>query len=503
MTTKREAGVLMSVSSLPGPFGIGVLGKEAKEWIDRLADMGFSVWQVLPFTMGDMFNSPYASCSAFAGNPLYIDPRGLQKMGYVSEEDLEACVYHGSPYSVDYAFVHTTRMWLLRKAFANAGEVGRRMASEFEAAHSWAGDFALYMAVSSANRNKPWVEWKKEEADYSLCVKNQEVFAEDKAFWLFTQSVFTQQWQEIHRYAASKNIDILGDMPIYVAMESADAWSKRELFCLNQRDFRPDKVAGVPPDYFSEDGQLWGNPIYDWEAMRKDGYHWWIDRIREALSLYDRVRIDHFRAFASYWAVPAGAQTARVGKWEKGPGMELFQAVKNALSPNGYLPIVAEDLGEFGEDVVQLLHDSGFPGMRVVQFGFDSNGESIHLPHNFPKKSVAYIGTHDNNTLLGWLYAASDQDRRYALDYCGFHGDNWGEGGFYSPSCRAIIETVWRSASDLAVIPFQDMCGFGADTRMNTPGIPEGNWCFRTTEDVMRQIDSGYYRWINHLFSRS
>ncbi|MBR5134652.1 MAG: 4-alpha-glucanotransferase, partial [Clostridia bacterium] len=355
-------------------------------------------------------------------------------------------------------------------------------------------------AVKEDQQNVAWWEWDAELAAYESCLKVADRFEARTMFWLFVQSMFWEQWSEIHAYAAEKGVKILGDMPIYVSMDSVDVWSHRDMFCIDQRTFRPDKVAGVPPDYFSADGQLWGNPLYDWDAMKKSSYAWWIDRVKMALDLYDMVRIDHFRAFASYWAVPATAKTAKEGEWEKGPGQQLFDAVCAAFDEPP--AIVAEDLGTFGEDVIALLESSGFPGMRVIQFGFDPNGDSTHLPHNYPKNTVAYVGTHDNNTLLGWLWEARDDERRFALDYCGFDGNDWGEGGYQSRSCRRIIETVWKSSADLAIIAFQDMCGFGSDARMNIPGVPEKNWRFRTTADTIRAMDHAYFARINRLFRR-
>lgn len=499
MLKKRGAGVLMHISTLPGDYGIGVFDKNAKDFIDRIHNMGFTYWQVLPFNPTDESNSPYCSPSAFAGNFLFIDPNGLYEMGLVDKTDVESNRYTGSPYTADYEFAAEKRYTLLRKAFLNADSKIAAEIKDFELQNPWLTDYAVYMAVKEANGGKPWWEWDKKQAVYAECIKNIYSFEKDAAFWKFVQYIFYKQWFEIKKYANEKGIAVIGDMPIYVAMDSVDVWADLPLFEIDKKTLKPKKVAGVPPDYFSENGQLWGNPIYNWSAMKKDGYSWWISRIGAALKTYDVVRIDHFRAFASYYEVDADAENAKKGKWKKGPGMELFNKVFETY-PNA--PIIAEDLGTFGEDVVQLLKDTDFPGMKVVQFGFDPNGDSSHLPHNAVQNSVNYVGTHDNNTLLGWLWEADAAQRRFALEYCGFKGDNWGDGGYKSPSCRSVIETVWKSSSNVAIIAFQDMCGFGSDARMNIPGVADKNWRFRTTADTVNAVDSEYFRHINALYRR-
>jgi 4-alpha-glucanotransferase len=379
-------------------------------------------------------------------------------------------------------------------------ELAKRI-KEFELSHPWLTDYALYMALKEAEGQKPWWEWEEKHARYFECVKDIFSFESEAAFWKFVQYIFFEQWNKLKKYANKKGIAVIGDMPIYVAMDSADVWANINQFLIDEKTLTAKKVAGVPPDYFSEDGQLWGNPIYNWENMKKDGYTWWLSRLEQALSTYDTVRIDHFRAFASYWEIPAESETAKIGEWVDGPKMDLFDAVFSRFGKDA--PIIAEDLGTFGEDVIKLLDDTGFPGMRVIQFGFDPGGDSTHLPHNAPANSINYVGTHDNNTLLGWLWEASESERDFALDYCRFDKRSfWGDGGYRSPSCRSIIETVWQSASNVAVISLQDMCGFGSDARMNTPGIAEKNWRFRTTRDTIDSIDTEYFRRINALYRR-
>ena len=496
---KRSSGVLMHISSLPGKFGIGGFGESAKLFIDFLSQTGFSLWQVLPFHPVDEVNSPYKSESAFAGNYLFIDPVSLEKAGLVNACDVEKCVYNGTPYTADYDFAREKKLELLQTAYKNMGEKERAEVADFCSSHFWAEDYALFKAVKDRNGEIPWWKWAGHQRDYNLCVSYKEEYSEEMNFWLFVQYIFFKQWNEIKLYAKEKGVKILGDMPVYVSMDSADVWSNIDCFKIDKETFVPDEVAGVPPDYFSEDGQLWGNPLYDWSAMEKDGFSWWVRRLGEELSMYDIVRIDHFRGLASYWAVPFGSKTARTGVWKNGPGMKLFDAINQVYDKPA---IIAEDLGVFGEDVVKLLEDTGFPGIRVIQFAFDGDPSNEHLPHNYAENTVACLGTHDNNTLLGWLYDLDENTRRYVFDYCSYNGDNWGEGGYRAPACRKIIETVWRSSADTAVIAFQDLCGFGNDARMNIPGIATLNWRIRTTQETIDNIDKEYFSKINRLYGR-
>ncbi len=500
MLKKRGAGVLLHISSVPSPYGVGVFDENITHFIDKIAEMGFSYWQVLPFNPIDGANSPYCSPSAFAGNYLFINPAGLRDMGLIDENDVNDNIYNGSPYTAQYEYASEKRLKTLRKAFLNINDEIAKEIKEFELENDWLTDYAVYMAVKEQEGFKPWWEWSENRARYFDCIKDVFLYEEGAAFWKFVQFVFFKQWNKIKSYANKKGIAVIGDMPIYVAMDSVDVWSNLPMFLIDEKTLKVEKVAGVPPDYFSEDGQLWGNPIYDWKNMKKDGYSWWISRISQALKTYDIVRIDHFRAFASYWEVPAESKTAKVGEWVIGPRMDLFNRVFEVFGKDA--PIIAEDLGVFGEDVIKLLEDTGFMGMKVVQFAFDPNSDSSHLPHNATQNSINYVGTHDNNTLLGWLWEASEEERKFALEYCGFSGDNWGEGGYHSPSCRRIIETVWKSASNVAIVALQDMCGFGSDARMNTPGVPDKNWRFRTTKETIDSIDSSYFKHINSLYRR-
>ena len=494
---KRCSAVLMSVSSLPSPYGIGGFGDEFKKFIDFLISCGFSAMQVLPFNLPDFGNSPYGSCSAFAGNYLYIDPQKLKNDGFLTEKELERCVYNGSPYTVDYDFVYKAKRNMLNSAFKNGFEKVKAEVEAFSKSNPWVLDYALYMAIKEKHNGASWQEWELEFKNYKTARLKADSLKDEINFYCFEQYLFSKQYSEVKKYAEDNGVSIIGDIPIYVAVDSVDVWKNPELFCLDD-DYLPKVVAGVPPDAFSSEGQLWGNPVYDWEQHEKGKFSWWISRLERTLELYDTVRIDHFRGFASYYTVDANAKDAKNGEWKKGPRMKLFSEV---LKRFGNERIIAEDLGTYSEDVAELLQNTGIKGMRVIQFGF-SDGDSTHLPHNYSKNCLAYIGTHDNNTLLGWLWDLDENQRSTVLDYCGFKGDDWGKGGFYSTSCRSVIETVWKTSAAITVIPFQDLCGFGSDARMNIPGVPKDNWRFRTTAETIKSVDEAYFRKINRLFFR-
>ncbi|MGN1097472.1 MAG: 4-alpha-glucanotransferase, partial [Clostridia bacterium] len=345
---------------------------------------------------------------------------------------------------------------------------------------------------------RAWTEWPED-----IRLRRPEALercraelSEDIRLFTYIQYLFFRQWEDLRSYARERGVGIIGDLPIYVAMDSADVWADPRAFQLDERNV-PAEVAGVPPDYFTADGQLWGNPLYDWDAMKKDGYSWWVRRIENSLRLYDAVRIDHFRGFSAYWEVPVD-KSAKFGEWKKGPGMDLFSTLAKA-HPNA--AIIAEDLGDIDDDVIKLVKDSGFPGMGVMQFAYISDEDNPHLPHNYTKNTVAYTGTHDNNTILGWLWESNPGSRQYALDYCGFTGD-WGVGGPESPVIRCILRTLWRSGAAVTIVPIQDLCGFGGDCRMNKPGVADGNWNFRVTKEALDSIDAAGIRGITELYRR-
>ena len=474
---KRSSGVLMHVSSLWGNYSEGAFGKEAREWIDFLARGGFSVWQVLPFCLPDDCNSPYKSFSAFSINPNFIDLPTLFDQKLLSADELRAAEQK-TPYACEFERLSDRRFALLSKAASRVKD--RVPIEDFLAAHPQTASFCRFMAIKASNGGKEWIDWETDTPDESVL-----------AAWQFTQYEAYRQWREIKAYANARGVSIVGDIPIYVAYDSADVWANQALFQLDQRK-RPTAVAGVPPDYFCADGQLWGNPLYDWERMKADGYAWWCERMSFMLELFDGVRIDHFRGLESYFSIPAGETTARNGVWKPGPGMSLIRALRKIA---GDKLIIAEDLGDITPEVHQLVKDSGFPGMRVLQFGFLGEGDSPHLPHNYDFNSVAYTGTHDNNTLLGFVWELDDTSRARLMEYCGYTGD-------WNRCYDAILRTMFASHAGLLILPVQDLLLFGRDTRINTPGRSAGNWSYRLTREQLESLSAEkFLRW-NKLYAR-
>ena len=477
---KRSSGVLMHVSSLYGDYSVGSFGKEAKEFIDFLSDCGFSYWQVLPFCMTDECNSPYKSLASFGANPMFIDLPTLCARGLLTKEELLSAK-QTTPYLCEYDRLSAERLPLLRKAALRVGDYEKRKIAEFTEKNPSLAKAAEFLALREANGGALWTDWTVDTPEAS------ELF-----FWQFIQYEFFTQWIAIKTYANGKGIKIIGDIPIYVALDSADVWADPDEFQLDGQH-RPLCVAGCPPDYFSKDGQLWGNPIYDWKKMKKNGYAWWSRRIEYMLTLFDGVRIDHFRGFESYWSIPASAKTAKEGAWVKGPGRAIVDKIKEIA--DGRL-IIAEDLGDITPEVERLLKYSRFPGMRVFQFAFLGDRESPHLPHNYIKNCISYTGTHDNNTLLGYVWEMDAESRRQVFEYCNCETDDWSRG------CVMIIKTMMASHSDTVIFPIQDIFVYGADTRMNTPGTSESNWAYRMTRDQLSCVDRKKFARLNTLYGR-
>ncbi len=472
MRFPRSSGVLLHPTSLPGRFGMGTFGREAFGFVDSLAKAGQTYWQVLPLGPTGYGDSPYQSFSAFAGNPQLIDLELLQEAGLLEAADLaDAPAFPAG--EVDYGWVIPYKLGKLKRAFerfeALAGPESRGRFDAFVRSQAaWLDDFALFMALKDHFAGAGWSTWDADiRAHRPEAVREwQERLAPSVRFHAFLQYLFFDQYRDLKQYANDRKVHIIGDIPIFVAYDSADAWSHPEIFYLDTQG-HPTVVAGVPPDYFSETGQLWGNPLYRWDVLEQSGFAWWIERLKMALALYDVVRIDHFRGFEAYWEVPAGEETAINGRWIKAPGHALFKAVERAL---GNLPIIAEDLGVITPEVEALRDEAGLPGMKILQFAFGGDPENAYLPHNFVRNCVVYTGTHDNDTTRGWFEAAPDAERADALAYLGYEPADVPE---------ALIRLALASVADLAVVPMQDWLGLDSPARMNTPGKAAGNWAWR------------------------
>ena len=491
----RRNGMLLPIASLPSPYGIGGFSKEAYEFIDLLEETGQKLWQILPLGPTSYGDSPYQSFSTFAGNPYFIDLDTLAEKGWLTKEACEASDYGDNESYIDYGRIYNSRFVLLKQAFLNSDILSDEKFTEFcKANQHWLPDYALYMALKNQNDGKSWIEWeeeirlrKPEAVEYY-----KKELEEECNFYEFLQYEFHEQWTKVKEYAHEKGIQIVGDVPIYVAFDSADAWANPELFQFDENGL-PTGVAGCPPDAFSATGQLWGNPLYKWEYHKKTGYAWWMKRIRHCVELYDVIRIDHFRGFDEYYSIPYGDETAVNGHWEKGPGMDLFNTVKEKL---GELDIIAEDLGFLTESVFQLLKDSGYPGMKVLQFAFDPSEDSDYLTYKYQRNCVVYTGTHDNDTTAGWFEKLSDGDKEVALRYMN---------SFYTPKEEQhwdLIALAMRSTADTCIIPVQDFLGLGSEARINMPSTLGDNWKWRMTKGAFSEELKEKIRRMTKLYGR-
>ncbi len=497
----RASGILLHPTSLPGPYGIGDLGPAAYAFVDFLAAAGQSYWQILPLGPTGYGDSPYQTFSAFAGNPLLVSPQGLVEDILLPPAALDDAPLFPAE-RVDYGQVITYKKRLLEQAFAHYRREAtpdlRREVEEFTAARrSWLEPFALFMALKDAHGGKPWTEWPRDIAtrEPAALARWGERLAREARGYSYSQYLFSRQWTRLKGYAAERGIRIIGDAPIFVAHDSADCWARPELFYL-EPDGRPTVVAGVPPDYFSATGQRWGNPLYRWDVMAADGYHWWIERLRAVLATVDVLRLDHFRGFAGYWAIPGTAPTAETGRWESGPGIPFFEAVERAL---GRLPIIAEDLGVITPDVVALRDRFGFPGMKVLQFAFGGGAENGDLPHNYERDYAVYTGTHDNDTSAGWYAAASPHEREHLRAYANCRA----EPDDAAAAAWDLIRLAYASVADTAVTPLQDLLGLGAAARMNLPGRPGGNWQWRYPSGTLNDALSARVAALGRLYGRT
>ena len=507
MNFPRSSGILLHLTSLPGPFGIGDLGPEAYAFADFLETAGQSLWQVLPLGPTGYGDSPYACYSAFAGNTLLVSPEQLVADGLLTKEDLA----NSSAFPkerVDFEAVHLYKDSILHKVFASfrrdADPKLRNAFAEFCRRHvSWLDDYALFRALKDARGGVAWNEWepalvRRDPAAFEVARKELSEQIEAQKVYQF---LFFRQWFALKADCNERGIKLVGDIPIFVAHDSADVWTNPDQFKLNE-DGTPIVVAGVPPDYFSATGQLWGNPLYNWKRMRADGFRWWIERVRATLEMVDIVRIDHFRGFAACWEIPGGDKTAERGCWVEAPGRELFIAIKEAL---GELPIIAEDLGVITPDVEALRDDFGFPGMRILQFGFSSDTKNIDLPHNYHQNVVVYTGTHDNDTAVGWFSSVAgegstrdakqiEREKEFCLKYLHTEGKeiNWD-----------FIRAVFASVANTAVVPLQDVLGLGTEARMNLPNSTEGNWSWRFRPGVLTSEVADRLRELTELYGRA
>ena len=468
---KRSCGILLPVFALPSPYGIGTLGQAAYDFVDFLRQAGQSWWQMLPLGPTGYGDSPYQSFSSYAGNPYFIDPDLLRRDGLLTAQEIASLAWGSDPARVDYAALYENRFVLLQKAAERGWARDRAEVQLFARQNAqWLPDYALYMAVKRHFDEKPWTQWPDEAIRLrkpEAMAQYRQMLASDICMFTYSQFLFFRQWNALREYAHEQGVGIIGDLPIYVSMDSADVWAEPAFFQLDSNGY-PTETAGVPPDCFSRDGQLWGNPLYRWEAMKADGYGWWIRRVDGAAKLYDMLRIDHFRGFESYWAVPYGDTTAKNGHWVKGPGMDLVQVLLNWFPQ---MQFIAEDLGFLTPEVRELLADSGLPGMKVLEFAFDSREPSNYLPHLYTPHCVCYTGTHDNAPLPAWKEEADPDDLALAVQYLGLNeeeGFHWG-----------VLRGGMSSVAELFVAQMQDYLGLGAESRINTPGEPVGNWQWR------------------------
>ena len=489
----RSSGILLHISSLPSPCGIGTLGKAAYEFADFLHDAGQHYWQILPIGPTSYGDSPYQSFSTCAGNPYFIDLELLRDDGLILQEELDSIDWSAHEERVDYGFQFSVRFDLLYRAYERGRDRYAREVEDFRAENPWVEEYALYMAVKRSRGMVSWEQWPEEiRLRRPGAVETYAtVLAEDMNFFIFLQFLFFRQWDALRSYVHDKGIEIIGDLPIYVPYDSCDVWANPSLFQLDEQGV-PTGVAGCPPDYFAKDGQLWGNPLYDWQKMSADGYRWWKKRICAASRLFDVIRIDHFRGLESYWSIPYGEETARNGKWVKGPDHDFIRALKESFPE---LRLIAEDLGFLTPEVMQLQKDSGFPGMKVLEFAFDPREPSNYLPHRYERNCICYSGTHDNETLVQWQAAQSDETLAYTMEYLGVSDEKdltWG-----------ILRAGMASVADTFIAQMQDYLGLGAQSRMNEPGtVSQKNWSWRLKKTDLTPELAQKIRRLTSLYER-
>lgn len=493
---KRGAGLLMPISSLPSPYGIGTLGKAAYDFANNLKWSRQQYWQVLPVGPTSYGDSPYQSFSAFAGNPYFIDLDMLIEEELLTREEVEAYDWGGDHGFVDYDKLFASRFLVLKKAYKRSVHQETEEYLDFCEEHkAWLGDYALYMSCKFHFKHASWQEWDDDIKfrKFLALTKYKALLAEDIEFWKFLQFKFYAQWDLLKDYVHEQGISIIGDIPIYVALDSVDVWTNPELFQLDKKSLKPLKVAGVPPDSFSDDGQLWGNPLYDWTAIEKTDFAWWKARMKSSAALYDVIRIDHFIGVVQYFAIPGDAEDGKLGQWMKGPGKKLTDAIDTVI---GDTKIIAEDLGVFNPDVKKLLAETGYPGMKVLEFAFSGDRANEHLPHNYISNMVVYGGTHDNETLVGYFQESPKEwwEKQYAKDYMSIPHDG--------DLIHRVFVTAYASVASVVIFQVQDLLGLGNDARMNTPGTLGGNWRWRLKENQIQQHHNDHLAWLVDTYGR-
>ena len=492
----RKSGILMPVASLPGKYGIGTFGKESYNFVDMLHEAGQSFWQILPLGPTSYGDSPYQSFSTFAGNPYFIDPELLIEEGLLTQKEADSYDFGKKADTIDYGKIYNARFKMLHIAYKRCNLSKDKGFARFCKANAfWLEDYALYMAVKNSFGGVSFIEWdepirKRDKKTVDIYKKK---YAGEIEFYKFLQYKFLTQWKALKEYANDKGIKIIGDIPIYVAFDSADTWANPELFQFDEKGY-PIAVAGCPPDGFSATGQLWGNPLYDWDHHKATGYKWWISRIKHCYELYDVVRVDHFRAFDAYYAIPYGDKTAEFGRWKKGPGFALFKEMRQEL---GDMDMIAEDLGFLTDSVINLVRRTGCPGMKVLQFAFDSRADSDYLPHNYVSNTVCYTGTHDNDTTVGWFKTLKAADRKMAMEYI-----NRNDFSSDKELAFAFIKLAMSSVSKLCIIPMQDYLGLGNEARINLPSTVGGNWIWRMKKGAFTKKLARDIRRITKLYAR-
>ncbi len=494
---KRSAGILLSISSLPSKYGIGCFSESAYKFVDFLKASGQTYWQILPLGATSYGDSPYQSFSTFAGNPYFIDIDEFVKSGLLTQEECENTDFGNDERNIDYEKQYFNRYPLLKKAFERSDIVNSYDFKQFCDENPWLDDYALFMAIKDNYKGISWIEWDEEIRlrNPDAMEKYRSELEYEISFYKFLQFVFFNQWGRLKKYANENGIEIIGDIPIYVAFDSADTWSAPKLFCLDENNV-PTAVAGCPPDGFSADGQLWGNPLYNWDVHKSSGYEWWISRMAQCFKMYDVVRIDHFRGFDEYYSIPYGDKNAKNGHWEKGAGIQLFKAISDAL---GTKKIIAEDLGFMTDTVRELVKACGFPNMKVLEFAFDSRdtgSRNDYLPHNYNENCVAYTGTHDNQTIVSWLKTITDEEFAMVREY--LYDTFTPDDKLY----KSLIALVMRSKADVCIIPMQDWLGLDDSCRMNTPSTVGDNWKWRMTESDMNNTLSSEIYNMTKIYDR-